>query len=71
MNVDGAGVGGLDPFVGEDAEAKTSLNALDGMGDTSVGAHMHWARHVCGLIEFCRYTPNAGAHRPWVVRTSA
>ena len=60
MNSDGPGGGGLDPFVGVDAGVKMPSNALDGTGDACVGAYVLLVHHLAGLIEFRRYTFDAG-----------
>ena len=70
VNLNDAEDGGLGPFVGVDAGVKTPLNALDGMGDTRVGACVGCARNLMGLIKFCRYTSSAGAYHSAVIQTS-
>jgi len=70
MNLDGAGEAQLDPFVGVDSGVKTPSNALDGAGDACAGAYMRWVHHLVGLIKFRRYSSDARAHRPGIVRTS-
>ena len=69
VNLDGAGGGGLGSFVGVDMGVEMPSNALDGTRDASIGAYVRWTHHLVGLIQFCRYTFNAGAHRSEITQT--